>query len=411
MAQSATMENSNQKSTEQIDLRIRRSILILLQLAIGGALVWLAVILYPIVNLALTILSPFIVALIVAYIFNPLVRLLQLKLGLGRAAGVAVTYGLILSITLAFFAILVPTLYVQLRNGTTQIIQHTPEAMDKASQWLHLQLSGDDIAQIRKLLQSDVDQAATETKAGPMAKTMVTQAAKIVQGVGSFILNSAVFLVGFFGFVAFVALISFYFLLDYSRISRLLRVMIPEDKVDRFFDIWRKIDSALGGYLRGQLTVCLLISCMYTGALMLMGLRSYAVLIGFAAGFGNLIPYFGPIVGGVPTALWVIFGDGYPNSHDKIIGLGLVGLLTITIQSLDGFFFQPRLVGKNAELHPLLVLLALLVGGQFGLGGLIIAVPSAVVARVLYLELFWNPLIEKAEKRYPEKQLADKPAD
>jgi predicted PurR-regulated permease PerM len=78
-------------------------------------------------------------------------------------------------------------------------------------------------------------------------------------------------------------------------------------------------------------------------------------------------------------------------------------LLSVTIQSLDGFFFQPRIVGKSANLHPVAVILALLVGAQFGLGGLILAVPTMVIVRVLVKEFWWDNKVaeEAAEKSRP----------
>ena len=111
----------------------------------------------------------------------------------------------------------------------------------------------------------------------------------------------------------------------------------------------------------------------------------------------NLIPYFGPIVGAVPTILWIVFGNTYDDVSSKMFGIFGVLLLTVVLQSLDGWVFQPKIVGANADLPPLLVLLALLVGVQFGLIGMILAVPSAVVLRALITEIWWNPLIAEAQ--------------
>jgi len=69
----------------------------------------------------------------------------------------------------------------------------------------------------------------------------------------------------------------------------------------------------------------------------------------------------------------------------------LVVALFALIQALDGFVFQPRIVGKSSNLHPLLVMLALLIGAQFGLGAMIVAVPIACVGQVLFKELVWTP--------------------
>jgi predicted PurR-regulated permease PerM len=206
------------------------------------------------------------------------------------------------------------------------------------------------------------------------------------------------FTLGLFAFLSFVIVITFYFLLDYSRMEYVARVLLPDDRESRVFAIWARVDYSLGGFLRGQLLVGLIVGVLYTAALFALGMRDYAILIGFMAGFGNMIPYVGPIVGGIPTALWVLFSDRFTSGEGKMIGLGLVLLLSVSIQSIDGFFLQPRIVGQNAGLHPLLVLLALLIGSQFGLGGMIIAVPAAIMAKTVLKELWWDPLARTEEE-------------
>jgi predicted PurR-regulated permease PerM len=160
----------------------------------------------------------------------------------------------------------------------------------------------------------------------------------------------------------------------------------------------------LGGFLRGQLIVCVIIGILYSIALMALGMKQYALLIGFAAGFGNLIPYVGPVIGAIPTILWIVFGNAYDTSTSKILGIGIVLGVSVAIQTLDGFFLQPRIVGKSAGLHPLVVLAALVIGAQVGLGGLILAVPVAIVIRVLVRELWWTPLLaRRAQESEQEK--------
>ncbi len=382
-----------------LDFRIRRAALVLLYLSIAGLL---AVMLYyarPAIEFVLTVLSPFIVALIVAYIFNPIVNWLQRRFKLGRISGVVITYGLILTITAGFFAILLPILYGQLRTGITSIVSNSPDVMAKASTWLRLHVSSAELDQARELLKRNVDLSAITGRAGDAVGQAFDTTRFITKAIGTTI----GVIIGFFAFVSFVVVICFYFLLDYNRFEHIARVLLPEDKESKVFTIWARIDEALGGFLRGQLIVATTVGVLYTIALMLMGMQEYAVLVGFLAGFGNMIPYLGPVIGGVPTALWILFGNTYSTGDEKMIGIGIIILFSIAVQSLDGFFLQPRIVGKNAELHPLLVLLALLIGAQFGLGGMIIAVPAAIMLRMILKEVWWDPL-ERQE--YENKRIA-----
>src|SRR5690606_18315068 len=116
-------------------------------------------------------------------------------------------------------------------------------------------------------------------------------------------------------------------------------VLLPEDTESRVFHIWRKIDAALGGYLRGQLIVAATIGTLYTIFLFILGMKEYAILIGFLAGFGNMIPYCGPLLGGIPAGLWILFGadPSFDTGQEKLIGIGIIVAFSAAIQSLDGF--------------------------------------------------------------------------
>lgn len=386
-----------------LDFRIRRMALFLLYLATVGLLVWGLLLCQPAIEFVLNVLSPFIVALIVAYIFNPVVTWLQRRFNIGRIGSVLITYAIILCITVGFFAILVPILYGQLRDSITNLITNFPSVMDRASRWLKLRVSPDELAQAREFIRQNVDFGSLSGKASSAAAAVTHSAVDTTRLITRVIGTTVSVTLGFFAFVTFVVVICFYFLLDYSRFEHVARVLLPDDKEGPVFRTWAKIDTALGGYLRGQLIVATTIGVLYTIGLICMGMKQYAILIGFLAGFGNMIPYLGPVLGGVPAALWVLFGDYYATGESKLIAIGVIVLFSVAVQSLDGFFLQPRIVGKNAELHPLLVLLALLVGAQFGLGGMIVAVPLAIMARVVLKEYWWEPL-ERQE--YENKRLA-----
>jgi predicted PurR-regulated permease PerM len=380
-------------SPRVLDQHLRRALLVLLYLLIIAAAFALLHFSRPIIEFTLNILSPFLVALIVSYIFNPVVSILQRRARIGRVAAVVITYSIILVITVGFFAVLVPILYSQLRTSIENLAQNLPAVSNKAVAWLRLRISEEELQHVRGFLREHLNLEGLSDNAAPAANRLATSAV----GTGKFLTRAVVTTIsvtlGLFAFLSFVVVITFYFLLDYSRMEYVARVLLPDDRESRVFALWERIDRALGGFLRGQLLVGFSVGVLYTLALFALGMKQYAVLIGFMAGFGNLIPYVGPIVGGVPTALWVVFSDRFATGEGKMIGLGLVVLLSIAIQSIDGFFLQPRIVGKNAELHPLLVLLALLIGSQFGLGGMIIAVPLAIIAKTVLKELWWDPLV------------------
>lgn len=380
-----------------LDFRIRRAALILLYLAIFCMAAGMLYYARPAIEFALAVLSPFIVALIIAYVFNPLVNWLQERFGFGRITGVIITYALILLLTAGFFALLIPILYTQLRDSISSIVTNFPRGLNRATEWLRLRVSPAEMEQARQFMRQHVDLDQLTGRAG----TALNQAVDTTRIITGIIGTSISLIIGFVAFITFVVVICFYVLLDYSRMEHIAKVLLPDDKESRVFGIWVKIDRALGGYLRGQLIVVTIVAIVYSIALFAMGMRQYAILIGCLAGFGNLIPYLGPIIGGVPAGLWVLFGSTYEGTNEKLLGIGLIVALSIAVQTFDGFFMQPRIVGKNANLHPLLVMLALLVGAQFGIGGMIISVPAAIIVRVLLKELWWDPLerVEYESKR------------
>ena len=291
-----------------LDFRIRRLALALMYIAIFAALAGLLYIGRPAIEFVLNILSPFIVALIVAYIFNPVVSWLQRKFRLGRIAGVLITYALILALTVGFFAILVPILYKQLREGIASLVIHFPQVIEKASNWLQLHVTKDELQQAKDLLRQHINLGALTDKAGAAAGNVAQGAFDTTKLITRLIGTTVSVIIGFFAFVSFVVVICFYFLLDYNRFEHIARVLLPDDKESRVFSIWSRIDSALGGFLRGQLIVATTIGVLYTVGLMAMGMKEYAILIGFLAGFGNMIPYLGPVLGACLLACGLYLG-------------------------------------------------------------------------------------------------------
>jgi predicted PurR-regulated permease PerM len=393
------MEPSREVPTS--DPRIRRALLALLVMLNLGVALALFTYLRPVITWVLNILSPFIVALMVAYIFNPLVRFLQHRFRMRRTGGVVAAYAIILCATVALFAVLLPVLYAQMRNGVVNTVNAVPSIIEAVSNRLHLQLTPDDAARIRDAIEGRVDWDKLVVQAGPLVKGVMEEVVSTATSATRLVASVVKYTVGFFAFVAFVVMITFYFLLDFGRINRIVRAFLSPSHEARFFDVWHRIDHALGGFLRGQLAVCSIIAILYSIALMVLGMKQYAILVGFLAGLGNLIPYAGPVIGAVPTVLWVLFSGAFVSANAKIGGVLAILLISVAIQSLDGFLLQPRIVGRSAGLHPLLVLIALVVGAQFGLGGLVLAVPGAIVARVLLKELWWEPLLARRAAEGP----------
>ena len=351
---------------------------------------------------AVEVLAPFLAGLLLAYILAPAVVALQKRLALGRIMGTLVLFLLVASAAGLLLGILIPAVATELIALFKLLKTTLPDLLKRLSQRAPFQVDDALVQSIQNYILSL--EISFEKLAGlllPGLKTMATEGFETVGQATRGLFSGIGSVVGFFSFVIFVGIINFYLIVDWEKIGPLIRKMVPPQRRERFFEVLQKIDLAMGGFLRGQLTVSALVGSMFAAGLFgisLMGfpaLRNYCLLIGTAAAIGGFIPYLGPIIGLTPAVLILLLTMGVDWST-KLLTLALLLALFSLIQAIEGFVLQPRIVGKGAGLHPLVVLFALILGAQFGIGGMIAAVPLASVVRVLILEFYWLP-VERRE--------------
>jgi len=352
--------------------------------------------------LVLNVLTPFMAALLLAYILAPVVIALQQQLKLGRIMGTLALYMIILLAVFLLFFFLIPNVISEFIRLFNVLKTAFPPLLGKLADNPYFKVDAElvDIIQ-KKINEIRIDYEQLAAALLPGLKKMASGGLEAVGIATKGIFTGVSFVVSFFSFLVFVGIINFYFIIDWEKISPLVHKMIHPEKRVRVFDILKKIDIAVGGFLRGQLTVSAIVGSLFAIGLFGMGfigfpaLRNYCILIGTAAAIGGFIPYLGAVMGVTPAILIILLTGGVPWSV-KIITLASVMALFSAIQAIESFVLQPRIVGKGAGLHPLAVMFALLFGAQFGIGGMIIAVPSASIIRVLIREFYWLP-IEKRE--------------
>ena len=196
---------------------------------------------------------------------------------------------------------------------------------------------------------------------------------------------------GFFSMLVFGIIFSIYFLLDGERISkyfrRAFRLIFGEKNNEQLHIFLDDADQAFSGYIRGQFLDAVIVAILCSISLQIAGVPS-AIVIGILTGLGNLIPYFGPVVGYVVTAIVCIPGGDWLK---LVIGFGIIAILMF----VDGNIINPKLLSSNIEVHPLLVIAALIGGGVIGgLVGMIVAVPIAAL-----LKLQFDRYLDKKEKK------------
>lgn len=352
--------------------------------------------------LILNILSPFITALLLAYILAPAVMALQHRFRLGRIMGTLVLYFLVFLFIALVLAVLIPKVLSELIDLFNTIQDAIPGLLDRVSQNKYLKLDANLIRVIQdKVSDAKIDYEKLAENILPRLKDVASGGLAAVGKATVGIFTGLGWTISFFSFLSFVIIINFYFIADWEEIAPLLRKMVPPHHRERVFDVMEKMDNAVGGFLRGQLTISAIVGSLFAIGLFGIGfigfpaLRNYSVLIGTAAAIGGFIPYLGAVIGVTPAILIVLLTGGL-TWEVKLISLGAVLVLFGAIHATEGFILQPRIVGKGAGLHPLVVMLALIAGSQFGIGGMIIAIPVAGIVRVLVQEFFWLP-IERRE--------------
>ena len=185
--------------------------------------------------------------------------------------------------------------------------------------------------------------------------------------------------------------VAFYLLLDWDRMIAKVNAMLPREHALTIRGLARDIDVVLAGFVRGQLTVCLILGSFYAVALMAIGLQ-YGFLVGLVAGMLSFIPYVGSATGlllSVGIAAIQFWGE--PLWILATAGIFLFG------QFVEGNVLAPNLIGKSVGLHPVWLILALSVfGALFGFAGLLVAVPVAaalgVIGRFLIEQYLASPL-------------------
>lgn len=361
--------------------------------------------------LLLRTLTPFLAGLLLAYILAPAVIALQRRLRLGRIMGTVAVY---LLVFLAFFLLvgfLVPTVITEFIRLFHTVQAALPPLLNHLAENPYFQVDAELVSAVQERIQTiQLDYQTLIGSVLPALKKLASGGLEAVGFATRSIFSGVGSVIGFFSFLVFVAIINFYLIVDWEKIRPVVRKMVPPERRERIFDTLDKIDHAVGGFLRGQLTVSVVVGSLFATGLFAMGfigfpaLRNYCILIGTAAAVGGFVPYLGAVIGVTPALIIVLLTGGVAWSV-KLLTLGSVLLLFGAIQALEGFVLQPKIVGKSAGLHPLVVMLALIFGGQFGIGGMIVAVPLASVLRVLVREFYWLP-IERREASLRAEQIA-----
>ncbi len=324
---------------------------------LGLAVIWLIGLLAP-------VLTPFVLAALLGWLGDPLVDRIE-RAGYSRNIGVIVVFGAMILLLLLALLLLLPLLQRQLVTLIDSLPHYRDWFVGVALPWLEHKTGLElidwlDPQRLIAVLRTHWEQA------GGAAATLL-----------GYLSRSGFALLGWLANIVLLPVLTFFFLRDWDHMIERIAALVPRDHAETVSRLALASSEVLGGFLRGQLLVMLILGVLYGAGLWAVGL-DLGILIGVIAGVLTFVPYLGPatviVLGG--TAALIQFGD-----WQHVLGVALVfggG------QVIESAWLTPKLVGGRIGLHPVAVIFAVLAGGQlFGFLGMLLALPVAAIANVL----------------------------
>lgn len=308
------------------------------------------------------LITPVVISVFLAYLLEPLVNTLENR-GVKRFWGTVA----VLLVFCAFFGVGIALLRDQMAHEIEIILTN-------------VELDNPDllVAQAKEKLQASF----------PNQSRIIDMFAGVASHYVSSVLGASATgmteLLSALGAAIIIPFLVFFILNDSHALQKAVVQQIPNRYFEMSLSLIHKANEQLGRYIRGVLLDAAIVGTMVVIALTLLDLR-YAVFIGMLAGMANLIPYLGPVVGGIPAIVISVIDNGnFTGVPSILLAFGIVKII-------DDIIVQPLVVSKSVELHPVTVIIAIYVGGHVaGILGMIVAVPLVAIIKVSLNILHWG---------------------
>lgn len=318
---------------------------------------------FGIFGLLLSLLTPFVIAFILAYIFNPIVSFLENKLNIKRIFALLITYGFLILLIGSFILFTAPIIISSIADMVSQF----PLYVEK-TQYFFIDL-GNSL--------KNVD-PKTLKEIGDKIMSAMPEIGNFLIGYIGQIFNTTFSISKFIVQFVLAFIICFYIILEKEKFfdfyKKILYITFGKKYAKLTLDVGNTLNTNIGKYFTGKILDSFIVGLL--SAIGLYFLKSkYALLFGTLIGIMNLIPYFGPVIGMTPVVIINLFYD------PKIALFSLVYLLLV--QQLEVAVIEPKIVGGQLGLSPFLTILAVTVGGGFfGIPGMILSVPIMGVVKI-----------------------------
>ena len=307
----------------------------------------------------LSILSPFFIGIIIAWLLDPIVTWLQ-KNGFKRAIATVMVFLSFISLVVLFFVLLIPSFADQIN----EFIGSAPSVLNNIKNF------GENLFdKLNNIYDYDFTNIKEQLYGGLsniVSGLTVTLPNKVISIASSIVSGGLNIIFGLF--------IAFYMLFDFNNVRKHLFNLLPKSiHADAITD---RLNKTLKSYVQGTLLIMLLLFIFQSITLAIAGLSS-PMLFGMFCAVTNVIPYIGPYIGGIPAVI-----VGFTISP----ATGIFTLLAVVIaQFLESYFLNPIVMSKTMKLHPVTIMIGLLIFGHFfGILGMVLATPIISCIKIIF---------------------------
>ncbi len=303
------------------------------------------------------------ISILLALILHPLVLLLE-KQGLNRITSVITVFLFIGFLVYLGLSFIIPKFLFQFNQLVATLREYS----------LHEQIMQ---------LETEIYKMLPFFTPGDLAKKVEALISTTIVNLFDQVSELLSSIVSIIAILVIVPFITFFLLKDNKIIMRGLIHLMPNSYFEMSYWILKKVSIQLGRFVRAWIFDATFVGVLCGFGFYLIGI-DYALPLGVIAGLGHLVPYFGPVIGGIPAAVISIIQYGDLSHIPFII------FLIITVYTLDNGFFQPYIFSKSVDMHPIIIILLIIAGSQlFGVIGMLLAIPVATVVKTAATEIYF----------------------
>lgn len=305
---------------------------------------------------------PLLIAFFIAIILRPIVTFFESK-GFSHTNIIITLFVSFFAISIIGIVLLIPILGEQLNSFNTKI----PEILNM-------------LQQKAVALQNSIDNKIPFIDISHLTENIKILLGKSIDGFGGKFGSYLSDIMNIFTFSILVPFFSFFMLKDMHLMKKTLFLYIPNKYFEIAALLLYKIGNSVQLYIRGQIIDSAFVGIMTGLGLSIIGFP-YALVVGLIAGIGNFVPYFGPVIGAIPAVLIILITPQWANESNIV----LVIVVFAIVQTVETILVYPIAIGNSINLHPIIVILALLVGGELaGILGMIVMIPAAAILKLTF---------------------------